>query len=277
MQTPISTPLQAKSTAPTQPNPSAIMQVGTGFWASKTLLSAVKLRLFTFLGDRSALAEEIRNSLGLHRRSIYDFLDALVALGFLNREGIYEQARYSNTADTAYFLDRSKPAYIGGLLEMCNDRLYPFWGNLEEGLKTGTPQNEVRQSGENPFEAFYADPARLEQFMEAMVGIQLGAFIAFARSFNFKPYGTYCDIGGATGALAIQVALNNPHLQCITFDLPAVEHVAHKWVEMFDIASKVQVRNGDFFKDPLPRADVITMGNILHDWGYADKLRLARS
>lgn len=276
MQTESSTLVQPQTTEQRQPNPSAIMQTGTAFWASKTLLAAVKLGLFTYLGDKSISAEEIRTALGLHPRSLYDFLDALVALGFLNRQGLRTEARYSNTMDTAVFLDRSKPTYMGGMLEMCNDRLYKFWGDLEEGLRTGTPQNEVKQTDRNQFDAFYEDPDRLVQFMEAMAGIQMGAFVAFARSFNFKPYRTLCDMGGATGALSIQVALNNPHMQCITFDLPAVEHVAHKWIEKFDVVGRVKVQSGDFFNESYPKADVITMGNILHDWGYADKLRLAR-
>jgi hypothetical protein len=252
------------------------MQTGTGFWASKTLLAAVKLGLFTYLGEKSATAEEIRAALGLHPRSLYDFLDALVALGFLNREGLRAEARYRNTPDTATFLDHSKPNYVGGLLEMCNDRLYKFWGDLEEGLRTGAPQNEVKHTGRNPFEALYEEPDRLVQFMEAMAGIQMGAFMAFARNFNFKPYRTHCDMGGATGALSIQVALNNPHMHCISFDLPAVEHIARKWIEKFDVVGRVRVQSGDFFNEPYPKADVITMGNILHDWGYADKLKLAK-
>lgn len=264
--------------ATTAPDPSAIMQVGTGFWASKTLLAAIKLRLFTELEGQSLTAEEIRQKLDLHPRSIYDFLDALHSLKFLNREGQGKTARYSNTADTAFFLDRKKPSYIGGLLEMCNDRLYPFWGTLEEGLKTGKPQNEIKNEtpDANPFDAFYADPDRLAQFMEAMAGIQMGAFNAFARNFDFSRYKTLCDMGGATGLLAIQVALNNPHMETITYDLPAVEQIARKWVERFDAAARVRILSGDFFKDTFPKVDVITMGNILHDWGYDDKLQLAR-
>ncbi|ANE51596.1 methyltransferase [Flavisolibacter tropicus] len=265
-------------TPTTTPNPSAIMQVGTGFWASKTLLAAIKLRLFTELEGKALTAEEIRQKLDLHPRSIYDFLDALHSLKFLNREGQGTTARYSNTADTSFFLDRNKQGYIGGLLEMCNDRLYPFWGTLEDGLKTGKPQNEVKDESTdaNPFDAFYADPDRLTQFMEAMAGIQMGAFMALARNFDFSRYQTLCDMGGATGLLAIQVALNNPHMQTITYDLPAVEQVAKKWVERFDAVARVRIQSGDFFKDPFPKADIITMGNILHDWGYEDKLKLAK-
>jgi hypothetical protein len=259
------------------PDPSAIMQVGTGFWASKTLLVAIKFNLFTLLADQKLKAEEIRVALGLHPRSLYDFLDALVALGFLNREGLKSEAVYSNTISTAFFLDKNKPGYIGGLLEMCNDRLYRFWGDLEDGLRTGQLQNEVKHSGRNLFQAVYEDPDRLTQFMEAMAGIQMGAFVAFAKSFDFKGFHSLCDIGGATGLLAIQVAMHNPAMQCITFDLPDVEHVAKKWINNFDVNDRVKAVNGDFFKDDFPEADIITMGNILHDWGYDDKLRLTKS
>jgi precorrin-6B methylase 2 len=258
------------------PDPGSIMQIGLGFWASKTLLSAIKLGLFTSLAGKQMTAEEIRQQLGLHERSIYDFLDSLVALGFLNREGLDGTAVYSNSTNTAFFLDRSKPTYIGGILEMANDRLYKFWGDLEEGLKSGKPQNEVKDTDRKEFDAFYENPQRLMLFIEAMAGIQMGAFMAFAKSFNFKPYKSLCDMGGATGILAIQVALNNPHLNCITFDLPPVEPVAKKWIEKFNVADRVTAVSGDFFNEDFPKADIITMGNILHDWGYDDKVKLAQ-
>jgi hypothetical protein len=253
------------------------MQVGTGFWASKTLLAAIKFNLFTLVGEEKMTGEEIRNALSLHPRSLFDFLDALVALGFLNREGTYAEAVYSNTVNTGFFLDKNKPAYVGGLLEMCNDRLYRFWGDLEEGLRTGQPQNEVKHTGRNPFEVLYDKPERLQQFMEAMAGIQMGSFIAFAKAFDFKKYTSLCDMGGATGALSIQVALNNPHMQCSSFDLPVVEPITQNWIQRFGLEEKVSSVSGDFFKEPFPKTDVITMGNILHDWGYDNKLKLMKS
>ncbi len=267
--------MQAKENA--YPDPSAIMQIGTGFWASKTLLAAIKFNLFTLLAGQKLKGEEIRTILDLHPRSLFDFLDTLVALGFLNREGLKENAVYSNTRETDFFLDKNKPGYIGGLLEMCNDRLYKFWGSLEDGLRTGQPQNEVKHTDRNEFEAFYEDPNRLVQFMEAMAGIQMGAFVTFARIFDFKRFKTLCDVGGATGLLSIQVALLNPHMQCITFDLPDVEHVAKKWISNFGVNDHVKTMSGDFFRDEFPKVDIITMGNILHDWGYIDKLRLVEA
>jgi hypothetical protein len=203
-------------------DPSHIMQVGMGFWPSKTVLSAVELELFTRLGAESMTGEEIGEELGLHPRGIYDFLDALVALKFLERDGEGSEARYRNTEETAMFLDKRSPAYIGGILEMSNARLYRFWGDLTEALQTGKPQNEIKHTGKPMFEELYSDPARLEQFMEAMKGVSLGNFQALAEKFDFSKYKTVCDVGGATGQLCMILAARHPHLQCTSYDLPVV-------------------------------------------------------
>jgi len=258
-------------------DPGHIMQVGMGFWPSKTLLSAVELELFTELGAESLEGEEIGRRLGLHDRGIYDFLDALVALGLLERDGEGGQGRYRNTAETATFLNKRGPAYIGGILEMANTRLYRFWGDLTEALKTGEPQNEVKHTGSAMFEELYSDPARLEQFMRAMQGISVGNFQALAETFDFSRYHSVCDVGGATGILSATLAARHPHLHCTTFDLPVVAPIAEKEINAAGLSDRVAVASGDFFADPLPRADVITMGLILHDWNLDRKRQLIRS
>src|SRR5215217_8312259 len=93
-------------------DPSRIMQLGEGFMASKTLLSAIELELFTHLGSTALTASQIRDRLGLHQRAVPDFPDALLALGMLDREGVGPSARYRNTSDTAAFLDKASPTYI---------------------------------------------------------------------------------------------------------------------------------------------------------------------
>src|SRR5439155_6762912 len=168
-----------------QVDPSHIMQVGMGFWASKTLLSAVELELFTKLGGDAISGAQIAETLELHARAIPDFPDALVALELLEREGEGTDALYRNTQTTAIFLDKASPAYIGGILEMSNARLFRFWGDLTEALRTGKPQNEIKHTGKPMFDELYADPARLEQFMRAMTGISLGNFHALAEAFDF--------------------------------------------------------------------------------------------
>ncbi len=262
--------------AQTQVDPSKIMQVGTGFMASKTLLTAVHMELFTILAKRELSGKDIQSRLALHNRNLYDFLDALVALGFLKRTGLKETSIYRNAEDSNLFLDKNKPSYMGGILEMANNRLYPFWNDLEEGLKTGLPQNETKSGGKPVFEAVYADPKKLKEFVGAMGGVQMGNFIAFAKGFDFSNYKTLCDIGGAGGFLAAHVTLNNQHMQCSSFDLPPVEPIAKENIKNMGLENKVNILSGDFFTDDFPKADVITMGNILHDWGKDDKKMLIK-
>ncbi|EPR66227.1 methyltransferase [Cyclobacterium qasimii] len=259
-----------------QIDPSKIMQIGMGFWASKTLLTAVNMGLFTHLAFGALSGEEIRNKLGLNPRSLFDFLDALVALGFLNRTGIKDSGSYSNSEDSDLFLDKNKPSYIGGILEMSNNRLYPFWNDLEEGLKTGKPQNETKNGGAPVFEAIYANQDRLREFINGMGGAQAGSFIKLAHDFDFSKYNTLCDVGGSGANLSIQIANNNSHMKCITFDLPPVGPIAQENVDSIGLTDRIEVKSGDFFTDELPQADVITMGNILHDWGSIDKLMLIK-
>src|SRR5262249_48775053 len=133
--------------------PDHIVELGTGFWRSKVLLSAVELGVFSALAQGPLDGETLRTRLGIHPRSARDFFDALVALGMISRE----RDRYANTAEADLFLDRAKPSYMGGLLEMLNFRLYGFWGSLTEALRTGQPQNEAKTGGGNLFEALYSD------------------------------------------------------------------------------------------------------------------------
>src|SRR5918998_1124896 len=189
-----------------QATPERILQLGLGFWGSKTLLSAVEIGLFTELAKGSLDFETLSERLMLHPRSARDFLDALVALGMLERDG----DRYSNTAETNFFLDRAKPSYVGGILEMANARLYPFWGSLTEALRTGQPQNEAKGGGEDFF-AIYADPGRLEGFLKAMTGISLGSAMAIANQFPLDRYQTFVDVGTAQGALPVLVAQAHGH------------------------------------------------------------------
>ena len=252
------------------PNPAAIMQLGLGFWGSKTLLSAIEMGVFTELARGPEDLAGLSARLGLHERSARDFLDALVALGMLDRDG----DRYRNTPDTDLFLDRGKPSYMGGILEMANARLYPFWGTLTEALRTGLPQNEAKHGGEHFFAAIYADPARLAQFLHAMTGLSRGIALAIAQRFPWSEHETYFDIGTAQGDLPVQVALANGHISGGGFDLPVVAPHFEAYVGEMGLSSRLRFEAGSFFEDPLPNADVLSMGHILHDWNEEERLVL---
>ena len=251
--------------------PERIMQLGLGFWASKALLSAVELGLFTELAAGPLTGEQLSTKVQIHERGAKDFLDTLVAVGMLNRTG----EQYSNTPETAIFLDRKKPSYIGGILEMANTRLYPFWGSLTEALRTGKPQNEAKRGG-NPFESLYADPENARLFLASMTGISMGAAKAIAAKFPWTRHKTFADLGAAQGGLPVQLALAHSHLQGIGFDLPVVRPVFEEYVGRFGLSARVRFVPGSFFTDPLPQAEVYVMGHILHDWDLEQKQMLLR-
>jgi hypothetical protein len=249
--------------------PANIFKLGFGFWESKALLSAVELGLFTELANGPAYLGDLSHRLGLHGRSARDFLDALVALNLLDRQ----EGRYSNTAETDFFLDRAKPSYVGGLLEMANSRLYESWGFLTEALKTGRNQNEAKESGD-VFAALYADPDRLRGFLAAMSGVSLGAAQAITAKFPWKDYQTFVDIGTAQGMVPVTIARAHNHLSGAGYDLPEVKPVFEEFIAQHGMQERVKFLSGNFFTDPLPAADVLIMGHILHDWDLAEKRML---
>ncbi|HWR51622.1 MAG TPA: methyltransferase [Bryobacteraceae bacterium] len=248
--------------------PDGIMQTALGFMAAKTLLSAVELGLFTELAKGPRDGNTLAESLGLHSRASRDFLDALVATGLLHRE----DGVYSNSTEADAFLDKNKPTYIGGIIEMANTRLYPIWGKLTDGLRTGQPQSE--NAPEKTFADMYADAERMRHFLSAMTGLSVTTAQAIAARFPWNGYRTFCDIGCAQGAVPVHLALGNSHLTGAGFDLPVVEPVFREYVQSFGLQDRVHFTDGDFFKDPLPSADVLVMGHILHDWDLETKMML---
>jgi hypothetical protein len=253
--------------------PDGILQLGTSLWGSKALLSAVELNVFSALASGPADLEVLRKKIGLHPRAARDFLDALVALKMLEREG----GVYRNATETDTFLDKAKPSYIGGLLEMANTRLYGFWGSLTEALRTGQPQNEGKH-GEDFFAAMYAQPEVLRGFLTAMSGISAGAAYAIPERFRWDHHSSFVDIGAAQGMVPVTLARAYPHLRGIGFDLPQVRSVFEEFVAEQGLSDRVRFQAGNFFEDEFPRADVIIMGHVLHDWDLArKKLLLAKA
>ena len=223
-----------------QPSPERILQTGLAFWASKTLLSAIEIGVFTELSRGPEHFEAISGRLGLHPRSARDFLDALVALGFLARKS----DRYANTPETDLFLDRKKPSYVGGILEMANHRLLSVLGAPHRGAAHRGAAERDQERGTGLFETLYADPARLKEFLAAMTGISHGANLTIARAFPWTNYRTFVDVGTAQGDLAAQIALANPHLRGVGFDLPEVAPMFEEYVAAVGVADRLTFRAG---------------------------------
>jgi len=247
-----------------------IVQTLIGFWASKTLMSAVELGIFDTLAGGPLDATALRLRVGIHERSARDFFDALVAQGLLQRD---HAGRYTNSPEAARFLDRTKPSYNGGIIEMFNSRLYGFWASLTEALRTGEPQNEAK-SGGDLFTNLYTDPLRLERFLRAMTGMTSPVADALARAFPWNKVSSVVDIGSAQGCVPVRLACAHPHLMVSGFDLPQVGPIFSRYVAAHDVSERVRFIPGDFFHDSLPMADVLIMGMILHDWNLPTKQML---
>jgi ubiquinone/menaquinone biosynthesis C-methylase UbiE len=238
-----------------------ILEAGLSFWKAQALLTAVGLDIFSKLAERPMSREDLREALGLHGRGFQDFLRALVALEALNEcpDG------YANAPVSDYYLDRAKPTYIGGLLELAATRLYPLWGELRQALVTGEPQNEAKRE-ENYYDNLCENHDRLAQFLSAMDGVSLRAAARIAEKFPWGTYQTFIDIGGARGALAVQLVKKLGHLTGGCFDLPAVRPYFNDYVRHFGLQERIQFYEGDFFRDPLPSAQVLILGHVLHNW-----------
>lgn len=252
------------TTEETEPSPDQIMQVGSGFWPSKVLLAAVDLGLFTHLADGGLRASEIERKLDLHPRATRDFLDALLSLGFLEREGVENDPLYRNTPETGAFLNEADPRYIGGALDIFNNLIYEKWANLEESLKTGEPRSIIEESGESFFDELYSDPERLKEFMEGMAGLSAGNFHAFVEEFDFSDYETMTDVGGALGNLSRLVAQRESHLSVTTLDLPPVTELAEQKIRNDGLGDRIEAVARDFTEEPIPDADLVTASLILH-------------
>jgi O-methyltransferase domain/Dimerisation domain len=265
------TTLKSPRASGAAPDLQPLLQVALGFMASKTMLSAVELGVFTELAKGPLNAEDARRELNLHPRSVRDFLDTLVALRLLERH----DDLYANTPEADYYLDRNKSTYIGGLFEMANARLYSHWGSLTEALRTGESRNEST-TDEGPFDDLYSTPEKLESFLKAMTGLSRHSGKAIAEKFPWDEFDTFADVGAAQGAAPVQIALAHPHLKGIGYDLPKVQPIFEKYAAQNGVGDRVRFQAGDFFKDPLPNVQVIVMGHILHDWNLEQKRMLIR-
>ena len=251
------------------PSPQSILDIGCGYRASKVLLSAIELGVFTILSDQPLDATALTQRIGIHDRGARDFFDTLVALGLLIRD---DAGRYATTLETGLYLDRRKSSYIGSMFEQYNASEYGLWGSLTQALRTGSPQTGIAAA--QHFAGLYADSARFHRFVKSMTGGSLLAAKAIAARFPWQDYQTVIDIGTAEGCLPVEVAHAHPHMSGGGFDLPELREMFEANIREHGLADRLQFHAGDFFTMPLPPADVIVLGRILHNWNLDIKRML---
>lgn len=244
-----------------------LLRLGNAFCDAKALLTAVELDLFGALKDGPATEEEIRERLRLHGRGLSDFLHLLAALGVLVKTG----EAFGNAAGAQRHLVPGGDSYIGGFLQRSNRNLYPAWGRLSEALRTGKPQ-----SG-GSFAEVLERPAVLRQFIGMMDALTQQLAPALVEAFPWSRYGSLLDVGGCRGNLAAHLVTANPGLRGHVFDLPAMAPFFAEHVEARGVADRLEFHGGDFFADPLPAADVVVLGHVLHDWDADQRRQLVRA
>jgi hypothetical protein len=249
--------------------PDRILEIGHAFRASKALLTAVELGIFTALADGPLDLETLRRRVGIHARGARDFLDALVAVGMLNRQ---VDGSYINTPETDRYLDRNKSTYVGALLERFGVEQYELWSSLTKAVQTGLPQYD--QSMVNNFGPVYADKRSRDLYVEGMTARTRPAARALAAIFRWADYRTFVDIGTSRGCLPVELALAHPHLHGSGFDLPPLAPLFREYVQEHALSSRLRFCPGDFFKDPFPKADVVIIGRVLHNWDLTTKRML---
>jgi hypothetical protein len=250
--------------------PNRILELSRAFRQAKVLLSAVELGVFTVLSEGDLDLETLRIKTSVAERGARDFFDALVALELLERD---DRGRYRNTRDAALYLDASKRTYIGQELVYFGERIYPHWNSLTPALRSGRPQS----AGANDyFQSLYADQTSLKKFVSGMTGGSRLAAQSIAETFAWRNARTFADIGTAEGCLPVEIAQVHAHLEGVGFDLPQVRPAFEQYVHQHQLQHRLTFCPGDFLSDPLPRADILVMGRVLHNWDLPTKKMLLR-
>ena len=256
------------------PSPDRLLSTAFAFRQSQVLLAAVALGVFPALRNGALRLDALVDKLALHGRGARDFLDALVSLDLLGRNA---DGHYHNVPECAAYLgDPEQSSYVGGMFEYLSGSNYQAWSGLAAALKSGAPQAGPSAAG--GYARFYQEPARLESFLTGMTAGSLLPAQALAASFPWRNYASVIDIGAAQGCVPVALARAHPHLTGGGFDLPMVEPAFNRYVDGHGLADRLKFHGGDFFRDPLPRADVLVMGRILHNWDLdAKKALLAKA
>lgn len=246
----------------------ALTRLSSSYAQARILHSAVEVGLFELLSQGPLNVDEIRTRLDLHPRLLRDFLDAVAALGLIRKEG----AQYAIDPEAARFLvPGGGPVYLGARIRTAAQRHYHTWGRLTDALRGGEPQAGV---GGDAFATLYSNPEATRNFLihmdanNGMVGPQL------AEAVDWSAYKSFVDVGGARGNVASHLVRKHPHLAGGVFELPAVRPFFEEYMAELGLTGKVVFHGGDFFTAPMPAADVLVFGHVLHDWSESDRQQL---
>jgi acetylserotonin N-methyltransferase len=247
-----------------QPDASNILELIGAFRRSKALFTAVRFGIFDRLESTPQSAAQLAAALDLNAGALSRLLDGCVGLALLEREG----AHYRNTTAASRYLVSTSPDTLAGYIVYSDQSLYPLWGHLGDAIREGSHRwVQVFGSRESLFEHYFRDEVSKRSFLGGMHGLGQLTSAAIVSAFDLSGYTHMADLGGATGHLVIAACRCYPSLRATVLDLPGVAAVASEYIAASGCGDRIQFLAADFFKDPLPPADLYSVGRILHDWG----------
>lgn len=247
----------------TRPDPGVVLELIAAFRGSKVMFAAVALGVFDALAEGPKSPTELAARLKADRDSLERLLNGCVGLQLLARDG----DRYANTPAARTYLTSDSPDRMTGYITYSNNVAWKLWGNLEDAIREGTHRWKQAFGWDGPiFSNFFKNEAARREFLMGMHGFGTLTSPGVIEAFNLSRFRTLVDLGGATGHLAIAACRRWPQLRAIVFDLPDAGPLAKEIVGESGVADRIAIHAGDFFKDPLPAADLYAMGRILHDW-----------
>lgn len=234
-------------------DPSPIMELTTGYWASQAFLTANRIGLFEALAEGPLSPGQVAESLSLGVRPTDLLLKACTALGLLDTDG----AGYRNSALSQAFLVPGSPGYLGNAARFTDD-LYDVWGGLERSLREDRPVlAEESYLGD--------DDERTRHFVYGMHDRALGVSRALVEIVDLSGRESLLDVGGGPGTYSALLVKRFPHLRSQVLELPGVARVAEEIVASLGAAEKVTMVPGDYLESAFPQGmDVVLMSGMFH-------------
>jgi O-methyltransferase domain/Dimerisation domain len=243
--------------------PDLILQTAAGFMMSKHLFAANDLGLFEKLADRPLTLDELAKDLGIPPRTARITADAMVALGFLEKQ----DDRYRNSSVSQTFLSGKAPADLRPFLRFWNHISYPQWQNLEEALRTN------RGVGGD----VDLDSEQQRIFSEGVAAINAGPAHAMPEKYDFTRHRKVLDLGGGVGEFLVPILDRFPQLEGTLFELPPVTEVAKDALAANPVGSRINIVAGDLFEDAIPEDhDALILAHVVHYFDHARNLELLR-
>ncbi|MFD8483828.1 methyltransferase [Kitasatospora sp. NPDC059673] len=250
-------------------SPQELIDLANRFAEAQGLLAAMELGVFTELHERPADAAELCERLGLVPRPATDFLHLLVTLGLLE----VEDGRFVNSGAAERFLVAGQAGYLGSSLGYYSRLMYPSWSGVAASLRGGAGGAagvDGKPRGDGWTSGFYSsvadDEETLSDFLDGLDSYNSVPGDLLADALDWSRYRTVLDVGGARGNHVAHIAQAAPHLRVGVFDLPQLGPFFDRLMAGAGLAERARFHGGDFFADPLPVADVVIFGDVLHNW-----------